>query len=212
MIKPPSSLAILLKSARSKQIPKGQILLYEGDIPHEVYILKSGFVKLYDIDENGNEKVLHIIKQGSIFPFIFFSDEGSGVHWFYGALTDCELYVFTAPEMQKSLLEDNNLSRYFTNIFSREVHELLVRLSSLGKTNTSYKLVAALKFLQKQHSRPFRGGWSRIEFPVNHQLLADMIGVSRESTSLAMKELQDKKVIRYSGQTILEVHKESLCA
>lgn len=208
----PKSLTTLIKTARVKQVPRGQILIYVGDIPHDVYILKKGFVKLYDIDDQGNEKVLHIIKPGLLFPLVFYSDDERGAQWFYSALTDCELYVLSADGMHDEMRSDNELTYYMLNQFSREIHEILVRLSSLGKSNTSVKLVAALKYLGKWLSTPRPGPWKRIAFPVNHQLLADMTGVSRESASIAMKELQDAGYIRYKRQTILEVHFSKLAA
>jgi CRP/FNR family transcriptional regulator len=98
------------------------------------------------------------------------------------------------------------------NWFSKEVHELLARLDSLGKTNVSDKLKAALKFLAIRHGKERRSGWCRVSFPVNHQLLADMIGMTRESTTTAMKELVDQKIIRNPRLTILEIDLKKLMA
>ncbi|MEO5949753.1 MAG: cyclic nucleotide-binding domain-containing protein, partial [Candidatus Saccharimonas sp.] len=58
-----------LRDARVKQVPSGQILFYEDDIPQEVYILKEGIVKIYDIDDQGNEKILHLVKAPAVIPF-----------------------------------------------------------------------------------------------------------------------------------------------
>jgi CRP-like cAMP-binding protein len=62
-----------LRSARSKSVPGGQIVLYEGDMPGDALILREGIVKLYDIDEQGNEKLLHLVKPPAVIPFAFFS-------------------------------------------------------------------------------------------------------------------------------------------
>ncbi len=200
----PEELRPLLNDARLKHIPKGQIIVYEGDSATEVYILKNGVIKVHDFDEQGNEKVLHIMKPPAIMPLIFFQG-GSQSEWFYTTLVDSDVYVISNDEITQAMHDNALLAVYLMHWFARETHELLVRVSSLGKTNTRDKLVAALKFLAVRHATERRSGWRRIIFPVSHQLLADMTGVTRESATIGMKELQDESFVRYPRLTILEI-------
>lgn len=210
MDKLPPLLIPVLQGVRRKHIPKGQIIMYQGDMSLDAYVLNSGVVKMYDIDENGNEKVLHLVKRPALIPFAFFSGATVPARWFYSALTDCEVYAVPHLKLFKALHDDSQLAVYMMNWFSQEAHEILTRLSSLGKTNAHDKLVVALRYLALHHGAVRRTGWWRISFPVNHQLLADMVGITRESTALAMKELQDQKVVRNPRQTILEINKTKL--
>jgi CRP/FNR family transcriptional regulator len=206
----PLPLHPILRSARLKHFPKSQILLYKEDIPSDVYVVKTGMVKLYDIDDNGNEKILHIVKSPSLLPFPFFSSDGNRVNWFYVTLTDCSMYVLPKAKLQHAIYADSSLAIFLMNAFSTDIHELLVRLSSLGKTNARDKLCASLRFLLVRHSTRQRSGWCRVSFPVNHQLLADLSGITRESTAMAMKELQNKRVVRSPKLTVLEIDREAL--
>jgi len=201
-----------LKSARVKQIPSGQIILYEGDTPQEVFILKSGVVKLYDIDDQGNEKILHLVKPPAVIPFAFFSGMRAPLRWFYMTLTDCELYTLPFTELHTMARDSSDLAELLTNYFSDDVHELLVRLNSLSKTNTQNKVLAVLWFLLERHSVERRATWWRVDFPVSHQLIADLCGITRESTSIVMKELLDKKIVRAPKLTTLEINKKRLNA
>jgi len=206
----PQALSTLLASARLKHFPKGQIILYEGDSPNEALILKDGVVKVHDIDEQGNEKVLHLMKPPAVLPLMLFQDNSDTTPWFYTALVDCDVYAAPQEELTEQMQVNNALAAYLMHWFARETHELLVRLSSLGKSNTRDKLIAALKFLAVRHASTRRSGWRRVAFPVNHQLLADMIGVTRESTAMSMKELQDERLVRYPRLTILEINFDKL--
>lgn len=206
----PDSLAQLLKEARVKHFPKGQIIQYEGDEVRDVFVVKKGIVKVYDIDDQGNEKVLHIIKSPALFPFAFFSGSSATTNWFYGALTDCDAHVLQQSTLRKRVEADSHLAITLIENFSEDVHELLVRLSSLGKTTKHDKLLVALRFLAVRHATQRPSGWWRVQFPANHQLLADLVGVTRESVAVVMKELQDKKIIRNPRVTILEIDKEKL--
>lgn len=199
-----------LRNARLKRVPSGQIVFYENDLPQEIYVLKSGIIKIYDIDEQGNEKILHLVKTPEIIPFAFFSGMRDSLRWFYSTLTDCELYVFSFAELQRIALTDAAIGEAITNTFSRDVHELLVRLSSLSKTSARDKVVAALNFLIVTHATEKRAQWWQVNFPISHQLIADICGITRETAAIMMKELQDEKIIRNPKVTVLEIHKKML--
>ena len=201
-----SPLSTILSHAKLRTYPKGQIILYEGETPTDLYIIKDGIVKVYDIDDQGNEKILHIMKAPSVFPMVFFLGGHHETRSFYTTLTDTEMYVVSQSFVEEQMRADSELAIALMQSFARETHELLVRLSSMEKTNTRDKLIAALKFLCVYHAKELRGGWSQVTFPISHQLLADMIGVTRESTTMVMKELQEEKLVRNPRLTILEVN------
>jgi CRP/FNR family transcriptional regulator len=199
-----------LQSARLKHVPAGQIVLYEGDRPQEVYVVKSGIIKLYDIDDQGNEKLLHLVRTPGVIPFAFFSGMRDPLHWFYSTLTPCDLYVIPARTLQEMARKNGALAEIMANEFSADVHELLVRLSSLSKTNARDKVVAALKFLLASHASERRNNWWRVNFPVSHQLIADLCGITRETAAITMKELQIEKIIRNPRITVLEIRQDKL--
>lgn len=200
----------LTDGTRTKRYPKGQIIVYQGDLPNEVLVLANGYIKICDIDQQGNEKVLHILSAGALVPFGFFSGGEEAVRFFYSALTDCEVYVFSFEEMQRQVKESNELLLFLVKWFSLEVHELLFRLSSMGKSNAKMKVIAALKFLASRTAQKNSGGWYRVDFPVNHQLLADMTGLTRESAATIMKDLTIRGYTRNPRQNILEIYLDKM--
>lgn len=206
----PSPLRKLLRSARMKHFPRGQLIFYVGDMPGEVFFITAGAVKIYDISDQGNEKILHIVKAPAVLPLAFFLGASAPLQWFYATLTDCDFYILPKDELQCSMEADNLLAAFLMKSFYVDVHELLVRLSSLEKTNVRNKLIASLKFLTVRHARRRPSGWWRVSFSVNHQLLADLSGVTRESASMAMKGLQEEKIIRNPRLTILEINRAKL--
>lgn len=102
------------------------------------------------------------------------------------------------------------LGEVITNTFSSDVHKLLVRLSSLSKTSARDKVIAALSFLVSTHSTEKRAQWWQVNFPVSHQLIADICGITRETAAIMMKELHDEKIIRNPKVTVLEINKKML--
>jgi CRP/FNR family transcriptional regulator len=197
---------------RIKPYPKNQIILYGGDKITDVFILKKGVAKIYDIDHQGNEKVLHILKPPALMPLGSVLGQDASTDWFYSAVTDCEVYAVSRAEAEKRILSDSKLAAFVMDHFSQETHEILVRLSGLGKTDVRGKLAYVLRFLAVYHAQESRGGWRRVTFPVGHQLLADMIGMTRESTAIGTKHLRDQQIIRYPRATQLEINFNNLLA
>ena len=196
----------LLAHAKVRHYPKGQIILYEGENPMDAFVIKSGAVKIYDIDEDGNEKILHIFKAPGIFPVIFLFGSARQTNTFYTTVSDSELYVLSRAEFEQRLKTDTELSNYCMRWFADEVYEIMQRMSSLEKTSTRKKLIATLSYLCRQHADEQKNGWMRVTFPVSHQLLADMIGVTRESTTMVMKDLQKSKIIRSPKLGVLDIN------
>lgn len=202
----PDVLKKALSDARIRNVSKGQTIIYEGDPTVEVFIIKSGVVKLHHPNTQGHDKVLHLLKFPAVMPLSYFSGGNQSTRWTYTALTDCELYVFRVEVLRELMLGDMQVVRYLVNHFSEDVHEVLVRLESLSKTDVYAKLAAALRYLAVVHGERGRGGWTSIPFAVTNQLLADMMGAARESTSIAMKTLADKNIARYPRFAQLEIN------
>ena len=202
----------LVSGARIKRYPKNQILLYGGDNISDLYVLRKGVTKMYDIDTKGNEKILHLLKPPGILPLTSFGKSGQMNEWFYGAITDCEVYSVSYNEAERRIAADGKLAAYLMYQSASEMHELLIRISSLGKSDARGKLAQVLIFLAVFHASKRHGGWRRVSFPVGHQLLADMIGMTRESTALGLKQLREQNIIRYPHATQLEIHFDHLVA
>lgn len=206
-----NSLDLILKKARLKTFPQGQILIYEGDPPGDVYFIKKGYVKVYDIDKDGHEKILSIVKPQNIMPYSFFSGTQVSNKWFYETLCDSELYVMNGEELSRLMEKNGSITLSLVSSFSQEVHELLTRLSSLGKSKSHAKLVSLMRYfivcLEEEVSTK---KWWKVPFPVNHQFLADITGMTRESCALTMKDLSAHNVVRYSKSSILEINRKKV--
>src|SRR5690606_10145616 len=65
----------------------GQIVIYHGDAPNHVMFIVSGAVKFYDTDDDGNEKIMHIGGEASIFPLFYSFEDKESVDAFYATIT-----------------------------------------------------------------------------------------------------------------------------
>ena len=206
----PDRFAALTAGARIKPYPRNQIILYSGDTVSDVYVLKRGVAKMYDIDRQGNEKVLHILKAPAIIPLAAIKGLNQVSEWFYGAVTDCEAYVLSQTDAEDRISQNCTLTTDVMEYLAAEMHEVLVRLSGLSKTDVYGKLMFVLRFLAVYHTKERRGGWHQVTFPIGQQLLADMIGMTRESTAIGARKLRDMNIIRFPRAMTLEINFKNL--
>jgi CRP/FNR family cyclic AMP-dependent transcriptional regulator len=199
----------LLEGAREKRCEAGQIIFYVGDEASDLHILTSGIIKVYDIDEKGQEKILQLIKAPAILPLGALFSAPQPISWYYASLTDITVSLFSVDGFYEQIKQHPDLNAYITNWLAAETHELLVRVDSMNKTEAKDKLLSILKFLRVYYAEPERRGWQRIEFPVTHQFLADMAGLARESVSIQMSQLQKKRIVR-SKRPFIEINRERL--
>jgi CRP-like cAMP-binding protein len=198
----------MLKTARLRKYSKGQTILYPEDRTADLYLIHEGAVSMHDIDDQGNRKVLHIFGPPALFPMVSFSTELAVTSWFYTALVDTQVYLLSYAELKKKLEEVDGMTAYnllLTQLLG-EVHELLVRINCSTRATSLGKLTVALRFLAVHHTKARSGSWQPVKFPVPHQLLADMTGLTRETVSLTLKQLQADKVVRHSMPGKLELN------
>lgn len=197
----------MLDTSSLRSYKRGETILFQGDETLDLFIIKTGAVSMYDIDQT-TRKILHIIGPTTLFPKVSFTSESVTAAWFYGALTETVVYVLPYAVLKERLERADATAVY--NLLLRqsldEVHELIVRLTNSTKTPSLERILSALRFLATQHGDTKQAEWSRIRFPVSHQLLADMTGLARETVSIHMKQLQDRGSIRYRPPSRLEAN------
>ena len=65
---------------------KGQVLLYQAEMTNSIFFIKSGFVKMYDINQNGDEKLLLVLGPGDMYPIVWTFRETEKLMYFYEAM------------------------------------------------------------------------------------------------------------------------------
>lgn len=163
---------------------------------------------MHDIDDDGNRKILYIFGPPTLFPMVSFQEKTVQSSWFYTTLVDTEVYVIPY-ESFKEKLQDKESYKAYTSLLQQalsEVHELLLRITDHIKTDSAEKIISELLFLLEHHTKAVSKTWRPVNFPVSHRLMAEMTGLSRETVTLTMKELTEKKLVRYPSKAVLELN------
>lgn len=177
-----------------KQYAKREVIFEPGD-KDNVFIIKTGQVELYQLTADGKKVIIEVLKPGSIFGDL---GSESPSDTFVEATVDsyvCSLnknrffsLVSQSPELSEKLMK---------NLFNRL---LLVekRMSSVAVDNAPQRLVKLLLSLGKLQSKEH----AEIAEQFTHEELAQMLGISRQTVTTLINQLERKGLVQRNGKSI----------
>jgi CRP-like cAMP-binding protein len=188
----PSSSAV-----KTRKYRKSQVLFHKDDEVTSIGLIKSGWVKVVDYDKNGQEKILLLLHEGDLLPIIWRENVISNLHYWYETVTEVEISRAPKSSIEKLLKTDLDLNHQLFNYTQCMLHELLLRVESIEVTSAKDRLLKTLLYLSKK-SNPARYGYIKSPIKLTQSLLAALTGVTRETISTSMAELEKEKIIKYT--------------
>lgn len=180
-----------------KQFSKGEIILSEGDVIDTLYAIRSGYCKVSSIDEGGNEHMLWIAGRYDIIPTERLFSARSPLQFFYTALSDIEVYQIDKAEFIAKAKADVGLMSEIAASMSAHYDDLLSRVNSAGHNSVREKLIATLRYVAERFSAQQTVDLYSLGLHLTHKDIAEMIGSTRETTSLELKRLNTEGCITY---------------
>jgi len=180
---------------------KRDLILHEDDTPNGVYYIKSGYVRLYSVSEDGRELTRLLLGPNDLFPIRWvFSDEP--IDYYVEPITDVE--AWHAPkEAFLNFLEQQ------PELLMNVIHMIVSRMGRLYKRmeyfafGDAYQKVATMLVIQAHNFGKEINGKIVIDIPLTHQDIASLIGVARETASVEIERLKREKIIDYSEHKII---------
>ena len=179
-----SDLEVLTHYSQNRSYRRGEIIYLPGDPATTVYFLKAGRVKLVYIDESGRRLTMTICRPGQPFGELTLSEEREH-RLLAEALTDVELCSIPKSALMQFAAERPQISLRLTKWAGRQLQEVQVRLEELLFKDVPTRLARVLLRLAEEHGESTSEG-VLIDLPLTHQELAELIGSTRETTSLTL--------------------------
>ncbi len=192
-----------LNQYRVKSFRKGEIILCEGEVPAACYVIKSGTVKSYNLTLDGQEKPISFDTELEAFPLGWAFKKLKFSQFFYEAFTNCELYVVPADDYVRFLRSHPEvLYDAFEFMLDRYLN-FQMRVNALEQSKAVDKVIHTLHFLSVRFGKDVKPNLVKIELPLTQQDLANIMGLTRETTGIELKKLERNGIIRYRRQNYL---------
>jgi CRP-like cAMP-binding protein len=181
----------------TRQFAKKRTILFQGEIPRSVMVLESGLVKVYGITTGGDQRTVTLLGAGDIFPVEYVFDKSRVSLYYYEAITDCSVLSLPKAEFLRALDTDPELKDQVFQSYMAHYTSATMHIYALEHSHAQEKLVYILQYLVARFGEKQPNGLTKIELRLSHQDIAEMVGLTRETTAVELHRLKDRELIDY---------------
>jgi CRP/FNR family cyclic AMP-dependent transcriptional regulator len=197
---PDAELERIAHLTHARSVPRGTLIVRQGDPTDALYILISGAIKVYNCDDEGREVILSLLGPGEFFGEMGLID-GAPRSANVVAREHCDLVVLGKNDFRRCLADHSDVAWQMMRSLVGRLRDADRKIESLALMDV-YGRVAKLLLEQSENV----GGRRIITRKLPKQDIAKMVGASREMVSRVMKGLESSGYIAIedSGIVLLE--------
>ena len=201
-------LKVFFSQRKRLRYKKHEIILRANEDPSGVFYLDKGYVRLYTVSVSGQELTLIVFKPQDLFPLMWtFNDRQN--NYYLEAVTSVDLLRVERTEFLDFVEKNPDVSHEILKKMLTRLGGLLVRMEYLTFGN-AYQKIASILLIFAERFGEKNGKIITIDVPLTHKDVASFVGITRETTSVEIKKLKDKKIIDYKGPFIKVLSMERL--
>lgn len=180
------------------------VLFQQGQDSESFYYVMSGLVKLSRLSEDGDEKVIEIIRPGNFFAEALLFLRASKYPVQATAMTDAELVAIDSHKYNCVLKQSNDVMFKLLGAMSKRVHQLVSDIESLTLYSTKSRLAHyLLQNAENNQSLVF-------SFDLPKNTIASRLSMKPETFSRALHFFEEANLIMIKNKTVQIVDKAAL--
>lgn len=210
MQKKPRSPALyrLMSNGKPLLVSKGETIgtTAEG---HNIFLVVKGYVKRYFITSTGSIglQLVYVPKDVFFFTKIYREILGQSIYdgpetYYYEAMSDVSLLSLDLSILKEALNKDPELYRDLLIEAGYHLRTSIYRLENVSLSSTYARVAHQLLFAAQEDSRKSKDGVI-INVPLTHQDIADILGATRATVTLAINKLRQEGVLSPARQLMI---------
>lgn len=189
---------------------KSRIYWQDWSFNH-VYFLKQGHVKLIKINEKGKERVIDILGPGELFGKLYIDEASADENNIAFAMEDSLVCIIKQENWLELLQEIPELSISVFKLAGEKMVKLESKIEQLHFRSSDERLKTVIKDLTDRFGKEIGLGFEKeIKLGLTHQEIASLTGISRQRTSMLMKQMENENIVSYDRRRILIKNYNSL--
>lgn len=197
----PLTLANLRSLGSLQRLQPGQPMFHEGDRVKRVFMLASGFLKIYALLADGRRQVT-----GFMFPGDFLGISIDDEYAFTAeALSESELWWFSRTAFDAFVEQNPEVERELYRLAAHELAAAQQQMVVLGRKTAAERLASFFLMLLGRKERVSGRAETGFDLPMNRLDIADYLGLTKETVSRMLALLRDRRLIRLEAQDRVEV-------
>ena len=181
-----------------------EIIYHEGDNSNYVYVINTGVVKTYKIDEQGKELITSINKENDFFGFTSFT-HNINYKESAAALENVRAFRLTKNELQNMLEKNHFLTLELIDYLSDNVSEIKEHLLEMAYSSVRKKTASTiLQFSKKIKKSPSDNP------KISRSDLASIAGIATETFIRTLSDFKKEGIIEIVGRNIKIINIDKL--
>ena len=172
----------LIKSANSKSFKKKEIIIEEGALKRDVYFLRNGLVRVYCINDKGDEITFGLISENQILTNIDIILFEQPSRFYYECIEDTKTFSIDFDKVQNIIERNPKLERNRKFFARNAMKKMLQRLEAFVLLNPEERY---LDYIEKNPKLINR---------VPDKYIANVLGITPVSLSRIRARIVSKKM------------------
>lgn len=185
-----------------KKAKKGEIIYFSSSDVPRVFLLKKGNIKIVEVDEYGNETIKDIIQKGDLFGELTLESDKNSKEYAKVLTNEVAVCSFLLSDFENLMLQNPNLALTYTKFVGLKMKRIKNNYSNLISKDAKTRLHTFIKDWAEREGK-FEGNKVFLENYLTQSDIAQIIGTSRQTTTLLLNEMTIKKLILYSRKEII---------
>lgn len=189
----------------TRSYPKDSVILFEGEAGEALYVVLAGRVKIVYTAEDGREVILGTREKGDFFGETALLDEQPNPAHVI-AMQDSELLILRREEFRRCMAEIPAMSLGLLRHLSRRLRHADDQIRGLVLLDVRGRVARLLVEMAD------RNDGVSVPKGITHNVIAQMVGASRETVSRTLRELTISGLLSVTGRRISIANRPALAA
>lgn len=191
----------LERSARIRDFPRNSAIYLPSDMADGAFLVGSGRVRICSNTADGKQAIMAFVDPGELFGELSLLQDGAREERAEAAVNSTVI-LLPGAELRQMMDESPSLTLGVTKLIGLRRRRMERRLRNLLFRSNRDRLGHLLLELTEQYGREIDEG-VLLDIKVSHQDLASLIGVTRETVTTVLGEMQLDGLLKISRQRVV---------